>query len=92
MGSLNNIHDKTNISPDILQLLPNAFPYLFGSAFLTLGQFQIIPAGSPAPHPGLFQLVGFTVHINARQVNIASPRRTQIEDLQNASGWVRFFL
>lgn len=64
MGFLNNIRDKANIPPNILQLLPNAFPYLFGSAFLTLGQFQIIPAGSPAPHPGLFQLVGFTVHIN----------------------------
>jgi hypothetical protein len=23
-------------------------------------------------------------------VNIGSPRRTQIEELQNASGWVRF--
>ena len=64
MGFPNNIHNKANIPPDILQLLPNAFPYLFARAFLALGQFQIVFAGSSAPHPGLFQLVGFTVSIN----------------------------
>lgn len=64
MGFPNNIHNKANIPPDILQLLPNAFPYLFARAFLALGQFQIVLAGSSAPHPGLFQLVGFTVSIN----------------------------
>lgn len=64
MGSPNNIHDKANIPPDILQLLPNAFSHLFGRAFLALGQFQIVFADGPAPHPGLFQLVGFTVSIN----------------------------
>ena len=64
MGFLNNSHDKANISPDILQLLPNAFPYSFGGTLLRFGKLQIIPVGCPAPHPGLFQLVGFAVHIN----------------------------
>ena len=64
MGFLNNIHDKTNISPDILQLLPNAFPYSFGGTLLRFGKLQIIPAGCPAPHPRLFQFVSFAVHID----------------------------
>lgn len=75
MGFPNNIHNKANIPPDILQLLPNAFPYLFARAFLALGQFQIVFAGSSAPHPGLFQLVGFTVSINdVLQLSCASFR------------------
>ena len=45
-------------------MLPNTFPYLFGSAFLAFGKLHRIPAGCLAPHLGLFQLVVFTVHIN----------------------------
>lgn len=64
MGFLNNSHDKANISPDILQLLPNAFPYSFGGTLLRFGKLPIIPVGCPAPHPRLFQFVSFAVHID----------------------------
>jgi len=64
MDFMNNIQDKANIPPDILWLLTNAFPYLFGGTFLRFGKLQVIPAGCLAPRPGLFQLVSFAVYIN----------------------------